>query len=474
MHPVSGQRPNVVLVFTDSQTVLGYPCSEPGWCRFDRVYGPSRATQVVGPLLTALQRLLPDHKHTDRAALGVAGGRVLGRVRKRRPAEPWILADEELSVLEKLPADDLIVVLVGMPSVDGTTDALHDRRRSIELRVHVPGSLADVPSRMRWVRELDDVPGTIARLVEQAPAGEHDLFGPERHREIRLEDGSAHAVVNHPLKTRTTADGQSASTVVVYDEDEQYPVAPKVSRPLRAVTVVVDFDEFAHNLQASADVIDGSIDLEVIDNRGNAAGGGIAGLYAGSRTAGADGPLLFVHPDVFLPAGWTARVYAALAELDTLDPSWAVAGIAGRLQGSIDAGDTGRGRWSDPHGYRTFGDLPMAVDVLDELILITRDGSIGFDPDQPGFHCYGTDIAATAKQAGRSIWVIDAWAWHKMRRSDGSLLTHAVRSGKIANRAEAGFSDEFTLSAAWVRDKWAGRQKLQGMTEYWRDFYGEG
>ena len=112
--------------------------------------------------------------------------------------------------------------------------------------------------------------------------------------------------------------------------------------------------------------------------------------------------------------------------------------------------------------------------MVDELIIIVRDGSIGFDRAQPGFHCYGTDICASAQEAGRTIWVIDSFAWHKMRRPNRDLVTHSEKSSKITNRTEEGFFHEFTVSATYVKDKWKGRRTLQGMTEYWRDFYGEG
>ena len=470
---MSGDRPNVALVLTRSNPVDSSRVSGPGWTRFDRTYGPvGGAEQVASAIRSDLEAALPAHTVSSRADLGIGGGRMLGRVRKRRPKQPWLLVDTDLDVLDLLPVGELLVVVVGLPA--GNDDPLHESALLVDLHVHVPSALAESPGRMRWVRTTDDVGSTVARLVAGGDVAGGDLMGPERHRRVERTAAGSSIEVLFPLKRRN--DPTAAGEFVLTNDDGSETIVPPSSadHPMRAVTVVVDFDEFEHNLAASPDVQSGAIELEVIDNRDNAAGDGIAGLYANSATAAADGPALFVHPDVYLPAGWVDRTRTALADLDERDPDWAVAGIAGRLRGSIDAGDTGRGRWSDPHGYRTFGELPMPVDVLDELILITRDRSVGFDPGQPGFHCYGTDLAATAQEAERTIWVIDNWAWHKRARSDGSLLTHADRSGKITNRAEVGFTDEFTLSAAWVRDKWAGRRPLQGMTEYWRDFYGEG
>ena len=383
---------------------------------------------------------------------------------------------------------------------------MHEDLLHVPLLVHTPPSVAGsatVPRRVRHVRSVNDIVPTVLRMTGSSSSEVFDgtdLFGPERHRSIFAMDTaylyrererpirrlssdqgpvSVESVINYPLKTTTwlceNEVWSSGQVNLVYDPLERGSVAKSGStQSLPAVTVVTDFDEYSHNLGSSPDVVSGRLALDVIDNRDNRAGEGIGGLYASAAASSSDGPVVYVHPDVYLPAGWVDRTLDRLAELDAIDPSWAVAGVAGRLRGSIDRGETGIGHWADPHGYRAFGELPHQVDVVDELVIIVRDREVGFDPAQPGFHCYGTDICASAQDAGRSIWVIDAFAWHKMRKSNRELVTHSDRSGKITDRAEAGFSDEFSLSAAWVRDKWEGRRKLQGMTEYWRDFYGEG
>ncbi|MGI9608339.1 MAG: sulfatase-like hydrolase/transferase [Acidimicrobiales bacterium] len=384
---------------------------------------------------------------------------------------------------------------------------LHEDLLHVPLLVHTPPSVASpdsIPRRVRHARSVTDIVPTILRMTGVSSSvtfDGSDLFGPERHRSIRATESaylyrpgetpirrhssdrgpvSVETVINHPLKaTQWLWEPEGATTGQVnlyYDPMETGTVRPARTerQPVRAVTVVVDFDEYAHNLAASPDVRSGAIELDVIDNRDNRSGSGIGGLYASATPDDHDGPIVYVHPDVYLPDGWLDRMHEGLQDLTDRDPEWAVAGIAGRTRGSIDRGETGRGHWSDPHGYRRFGELPHLVDVVDELVIIVRDRSIGFDSDHPGFHCYGTDICATAHQAGRTVWVIDDFAWHKMRKSNGDLITHRETSGKITNRDAVGFSDEFTLSAAWVRDKWHGRQPLQGMTEYWRDFYGEG
>lgn len=415
-------------------------------------------------------------------------------------------------VLDVVDLDNTIVAIVSDhgEGFDPELGRVHHCGRMHEDLLHVPlifftppsvyGS-SPPPPRQRFVRSVTDIVPTILRMTNAATGAKHDgadLFGPERHRSIFAMDSayvyrpderpirrlssdqgplSVQSVINYPLKSTSYSwepdVAVSGQHHLVYDPLEvREPF--EADTPLAAVTVVVDFDEYAHNLGASPDVRSGALELEVINNTDNAAGDGIGPLYANATTSQQSGPIVYLHPDVYLPEGWVTRTQHALAQLDELDPFWAVAGIAGRARGSIDRGETGIGHWSDPHGYRAFGILPHQVDVVDELIIIVRDRSVGFDASMPGFHCYGTDICATAQAAGRTVWVIDSFAWHKMRKSNRELVTHADRSGKITNRAEEGFSDEFTLSATYVKDKWDGVQPLQGMTEYWRDFYGVG
>ncbi len=415
-------------------------------------------------------------------------------------------------VLRRVDLDETIVVIVsdhgeGFEPEHGRVHhcgRLHEDLLHVPLFFHTPpGSWSGdaPPRRLRRVRSVTDIVPTILRMTGASMSGRldgRDLFGPERHRTIHAMDSAylyrrdatsirrlssdqgpveVRSVINHPLKvTTTTMETETRPSRQVnlgYDPRElEEPLGPAPA-PIPAVTVVVDFDEYDHNLAASPDVRSGRLDLQVVDNRDNRAGEGIGGIYS-TRTAHLEGPVVFVHPDVYLPEGWVDRLHRCLSDLDDRDPNWVVAGVAGRTRGSIDRGDTGRGHWSDPHGYRRFGPLPHPVDVVDEMVIVTRDRSVDFDPDHPGFHCYGTDVCATAQFAGRTVWVIDDFAWHKMRRPDRSLCDQPDASRKISGRQGEGFSDEFRLSADFVKRKWEGRHPLQGMTEYWRDFYGEG
>lgn len=114
--------------------------------------------------------------------------------------------------------------------------------------------------------------------------------------------------------------------------------------------------------------------------------------------------VILCHQDVRLLANGRPDLEDRLAELDRIDPNWAVAG---------NAGGTAPGRLAmritDPHGRdRHLGRLPTRVMSLDENFIILK-GSAGlrFSRDLEGFHLYGADICLMADILGWSAWVLD-------------------------------------------------------------------
>ena len=123
--------------------------------------------------------------------------------------------------------------------------------------------------------------------------------------------------------------------------------------------------------------------------------------------------------------------------LESVDPNWGVIGAVG----AILAAENGnapkelRGHWCDPHGYFSFGPLPHEVESLDEQWLgFRKSRGVEFDPDLPGFHCYGIDLSLTARESGLKSYAIDAFVWHKYRDSDGYLIRSKEDSAKIRER----------------------------------------
>ncbi len=114
--------------------------------------------------------------------------------------------------------------------------------------------------------------------------------------------------------------------------------------------------------------------------------------------------VILCHQDVRLLAHGRNDLEDRLAELDRIDPTWAVVG---------NAGGTSPGRLAmritDPHGRdRRLGRLPARVMSLDEnFIVLKASAGLRFSRDLEGFHLYGADICLIADILGWSAWVLD-------------------------------------------------------------------
>lgn len=121
--------------------------------------------------------------------------------------------------------------------------------------------------------------------------------------------------------------------------------------------------------------------------------------------------MVFVHQDVYLPAGWVGRLERALAELEQADANWGVVGLFGTERSGARQG----------HIYSTGLRLLLGgefksgreVQTLDEVMLILRRASgLTFDESLPGFHLYGTDICLQAAERGMKSYAISALCVH--------------------------------------------------------------
>ena len=143
---------------------------------------------------------------------------------------------------------------------------------------------------------------------------------------------------------------------------------------------------------------------------------------------------VFLHQDVYLPAGWLERAVVRLNALSAFAPDWMVAGGFGVTK----AGE-GVGRvWDVTMGLELGAplDKPVAVGSFDEYMLILRrEEPFAFDEALPHFHLYGTDLAQTALAKGRSAWVVDLPVVHN-------------------NRPIVSLGGGYTLAYKYARRKW--------------------
>lgn len=125
--------------------------------------------------------------------------------------------------------------------------------------------------------------------------------------------------------------------------------------------------------------------------------------------------LVFVHQDIILPDLWLAQLERALAYLERTNPAWGVLGCYGVGHDGVGHG-WGYAPRSGPIG-KPF-DHPVAVQTLDEIVLIFRKSSgFRFDDDLPHFHLYGTDICLRAAQMAYKCYAIPAFCIHNANYS---------------------------------------------------------
>lgn len=151
--------------------------------------------------------------------------------------------------------------------------------------------------------------------------------------------------------------------------------------------------------------------------------------------------VIFAHHDVYLPPGWDRLLAARLAEVEALDPDWALYGTFGV---ALDAAHIGP-VWSSSLG-QIVGRVPLApveVQSFDELLIILRRSSgLRFDEDLAGWHFYGTDIVTQARARGLRAWAGALPCIHNDRFHDA-------------------LGPDFAAAYKAMRRKWRGRLPLR-------------
>jgi len=125
--------------------------------------------------------------------------------------------------------------------------------------------------------------------------------------------------------------------------------------------------------------------------------------------------VVFIHQDMYLPAGWMQQLSGAIRTLDAAGENWGVLGCSGvtpeHRNGLGQVYSTGLG----VIGTRL--DAPVPVDTLDEIVLVVRKSSgLRFDPDVPNFHMYGTDICLEARSRGLRSFAFQGFCVHNTQQ----------------------------------------------------------
>jgi len=147
--------------------------------------------------------------------------------------------------------------------------------------------------------------------------------------------------------------------------------------------------------------------------------------------------IIICHQDIVLLNDNLAQLENCIAELNKLDPKWALLGNAGGKS----LGYTSL-RLTDPHGDHNTGGFPMKVQSLDEnFILIRKDANLGASSDLEGFHFYGFDLCLVAAMRGYSAYVVD---FHLQHLSPGKISQDFIKcKTRLIRKYQQLFSGNF-------------------------------
>jgi hypothetical protein len=199
-------------------------------------------------------------------------------------------------------------------------------------------------------------------------------------------------------------------------------------------TLVTDLAEYAEMVESfRRGGFDGpDCEFLYLDNSAGNAFDAFAG-YNLFLTRAVGDHVILCHQDILLLEDGRTALEGRLAELDSLDPAWALCGNAGAaVDGSLAV------RITDPHGAdQSRGRFPARAVALDENFIVVRRGSnVALSHNLGGFHLYGADLCIVADLLGRTAYVID---FHLHHKSGGNIDSrfYAARSALIAKYRRA-------------------------------------
>ena len=169
---------------------------------------------------------------------------------------------------------------------------------------------------------------------------------------------------------------------------------------LCVIALVNDDDCLARNLLVSDLIAKHGVPVQI--ERGAASAG--IGYNHGLDETEAE-YVIFAHQDVYFPPDWHMQLSRAIAEVEEIDPNWAILAPFGMCaKTNTHIGDV----WSSGVGRRigTPVTVPQPAQTVDELVIVMRrSAGLRFDAGLPGYHLYGTDLVQMAQAAGKGVYV---------------------------------------------------------------------
>ncbi|HUI03236.1 MAG TPA: glycosyltransferase, partial [Acidimicrobiales bacterium] len=186
----------------------------------------------------------------------------------------------------------------------------------------------------------------------------------------------------------------------------QEPVDPAEEIPVTVVACVNDEAQLEANLLRSPCLAPGTPhEVLLFRDRTSAAEGLNAGIEQARNEL-----VVLVHQDVYLPAGWPARLARQWRLASARGATVGIAGVFGVESRRIAFDATGHVVHRDRRLHHKV--LPCDVDGLDELLMVVpRDTPLRADPEL-GWHLYGTDLALQAQARRLRAVVLDAPCHH--------------------------------------------------------------
>ena len=185
-------------------------------------------------------------------------------------------------------------------------------------------------------------------------------------------------------------------------------------------TLVTNWDEYSRMLDSfiAAGFTTDDCEYRYADNTNGNSFDAYQGINQFLQNADAK-YVIICHQDILLKFDKRADLDHRLADLDSLDDSWAVVGNAGTNNPYLLSMKITH---SDMVTHKV-GVLPSKVNSLDEnFLLVKKSANLALSGDLSGFHMYGTDICLIASCLGYNAYAIEFSLLHlSMGRLDASF-----------------------------------------------------